>query len=173
MAQKIADRLLWAVEVLNIEPHNALLEIGCGAGIAVQMICERLTTGKIIAVDQSQAMIAAARKRNSAGLAAEKADFQLAPLSQVDVGEVRFDKIFAVNVNVFWQKPDNELAVIKNLLKPDGRAYFFFQPPVASKVADIAARLKHNLQQNRLVIVHEQVKDLHPAPALVVIAQVS
>ena len=173
MAQKIADRLLWAVEVLNIEPHNVLLEIGCGAGIAVQMICERLNTGKIIAVDQSQAMIQAARKRNTDCIAAGKADFQLAPLSQVDVGEVRFDKIFAVNVNVFWQKPETELTVIKNLLKPDGRAYFFFQPPVASKVADIAARLKHNLQQNRLVIVHEQVKDLHPAPALVVIAQVS
>lgn len=171
MAQKVADRLLWAVEVLDIEPDDVLLEIGCGAGIAVQMICERLTTGKIIAVDQSQAMIAAARKRNSAGLAAGKADFQCVSLSQVAVEDLRFDKIFAVNVNVFWQKPEKELAVITRLLKPGGRAYFFFQPPVASKVPDIAARLKHNLQQSGLVMVQEQIKELHPAPALVVVAQ--
>ncbi len=173
MAQKIAERLVWAVEVLAVQPDDILLEIGCGAGIAAQMVCERLTTGKIIAVDQSKAMIQAAQKRNHAWIATEKADFQLAPFIQVDVGQVRFDKIFAVNVNVLWQKPEKELAVIKKLLKPGGQVYFFFQPPAASKVPDIAARLKHNLQQSGLVIVQEQVKDSQPAPTLVVIAQVS
>ena len=171
MAQKIADRLLWAVEVLDIKPDDVLLEIGCGAGIAVQMICEWLTTGKIIAVDQSPTMIAAARKRNTASLAAGKADFQCASLSQAAVEDLRFDKIFAVNVNVFWQKPEKELAAITRLLKPGGRAYFFFQPPVASKVPDIAARLRRNLQQGGLVIAQEQVKELHPVPMLVVVAQ--
>jgi cyclopropane fatty-acyl-phospholipid synthase-like methyltransferase len=38
----VPPRLLWAVEQLAIEPDDQVLEIGCGGGVAVWLICDRL-----------------------------------------------------------------------------------------------------------------------------------
>src|SRR5688572_10376059 len=108
MPPKIADRLLWAVEILDVEPNDHLLEIGCGHGAAVSLICERLTTGTITAIDRSQTMIDAASKRNQEWVTAGKATFQAAALKDADFGGTRFNKIFAVNVSLFWTPPANE-----------------------------------------------------------------
>jgi SAM-dependent methyltransferase len=132
MATKIPERFTWAVETLAVEPHEHLLEIGCGSGVAVSLICEQLATGKITAIDQSPKMIAAATQRNQSCIASGKAVFHTAALS--DFAGEQFHKIFAVNVNVFWLKPAQEFRVIKNLLLPAGRLYLFYEPPSASQI---------------------------------------
>jgi ubiquinone/menaquinone biosynthesis C-methylase UbiE len=63
MAKKDAERLIWAVETLTVDPADHILEIGCGAGVAVTLVCEKLGSGKVMALDRSEAMIAQARKR--------------------------------------------------------------------------------------------------------------
>ena len=60
-----ADRLAWAVETMDIRPSDRVLEIGCGHGVAVTLICQRLTSGSVLAVDRSQTMIDMARRRNA------------------------------------------------------------------------------------------------------------
>lgn len=64
MAEKIAERLQWAVDTLSAASTDHLLEIGCGHGVAVSLVCERLTSGTITAIDRSEKMINLARKRN-------------------------------------------------------------------------------------------------------------
>src|SRR3954449_12943420 len=64
MAGKASERFLWAVDTLEVRPTDRLLEVGCGHGIAVSLVCERLTTGTITAIDRSPKMIAMATRRN-------------------------------------------------------------------------------------------------------------
>jgi ubiquinone/menaquinone biosynthesis C-methylase UbiE len=45
VADAVPPRLLWAVERLSVEPDDHLLEIGCGSGVAVSLICDRLGDG--------------------------------------------------------------------------------------------------------------------------------
>jgi cyclopropane fatty-acyl-phospholipid synthase-like methyltransferase len=52
MAKTIADRILWAVEMLAVDPSDRLLEIGCGVGSSVSFICNRLIDGTITAIDR-------------------------------------------------------------------------------------------------------------------------
>lgn len=44
-ANMVPERVAWAVDMLNVAPDDQLLEIGCGAGQAVSLICQRLDTG--------------------------------------------------------------------------------------------------------------------------------
>src|SRR6266498_1502438 len=67
------QRLQWAVQVLNVAPEDEILEIGCGPGVAVSLVCEQLAGGKITAIDRSATAIKQAAKRNADHLASGKA----------------------------------------------------------------------------------------------------
>jgi SAM-dependent methyltransferase len=130
---KASDRLLWAVDVLDVVPDDRILEIGCGHGVAVSLVCERLEGGRITAVDRSQKMIAAARKRNQG--CADRARFITASLEEADLGDETYDKVFAVHV-ASLHRPGRALDVVRERLVPGGGFYVFSQAPGWKHLAD-------------------------------------
>jgi SAM-dependent methyltransferase len=152
-AANLPDRIVWAVETLNIKPSDHLLEIGCGRGIAASLICERLGRGRLTAIDRSKTMIAAARKQNRAHLDSGKVRFEVVALADAELGRQAFSKILAINVNLFWMDPSKELAVIRKLLRPNGALYLVYEPPArASQLAKLASSLIPNLERGGLMI---------------------
>jgi cyclopropane fatty-acyl-phospholipid synthase-like methyltransferase len=147
----VPERLLWAVKVMDLGPDDHLLEIGCGSGAAVALICEHLVGGRIVAIDRSATAISGANKRNAKYIAAGKAVLQTLALEQLKPSDVlggreRFDKIFAMNVNLFWvRSPAKELDLIKGLLEPGGALYLFYgyggPPPAEGKASQNAHRI--------------------------------
>jgi trans-aconitate methyltransferase len=170
VAHEIAERLVWAVNTLEIEPSDRLLEIGCGHGAAVSLICGQLTDGTITALDRSETMIRAAASRNLGHASAGKARFHTAELDKTNWGPERFNKIFAVNVNLFWMKPAKELNIIRTLLLPGGSVYLFNQPPTAGKIVHIADRTTQNLTAEGFIINQILNENLSAGPAVCVIA---
>ena len=140
-AKSAPDRIVWAVETLDIGPSEHLLEIGCGHGLAVPLVCEKLLRGTLTAIDRSPKMIAVAEKRSRILVDAGKAAFETVALADADLGHRRFSKIFAINVNLFWTDPAAELPVVRRLLRPDGALYLFYQPPNPAQLKPIAAKL--------------------------------
>jgi len=63
---EVAQRLVWAVETLDVKSTDRLLEIGCGHGVAVSLVCERLDGGRVMAIDRAPKMMAMAKRRNRA-----------------------------------------------------------------------------------------------------------
>jgi SAM-dependent methyltransferase len=151
MAAKAApERMLWAVETLAPDPDDQLLEIGCGTGVAVWLICEKLVGGRIVAIDRSAAAISRAAKRNAGGISSGKAVLRTVALEELQPADVlqgrqRFDKIFAMNVNLFWvHRPTRELDLIRGLLDPGGALYLFYgygETPQRGKAGENAARV--------------------------------
>ncbi|ALN81775.1 class I SAM-dependent methyltransferase [Lysobacter antibioticus] len=169
MQARTPDRILWAVERLDPAAADELLEIGCGNGAAVASICPRLDRGRITAIDRSPAAIAAATRRNAAHIASGKAVFLATELACFESSAHRFDKAFAVNVNVFWLRPTVELRVLARVLKPGGALCLVFQPPSESQLDSIATAcaerlvaqgfvairtVRHRLENGAAVCVH-------------------
>ncbi|MEV6817106.1 class I SAM-dependent methyltransferase [Micromonospora sp. NPDC051296] len=134
-AAAVPERIRWAVETLAVKPTDRLLEIGCGGGVAVALLCPRLSTGRIVAIDRSETATARARRRNDADVRAGRATirtvaFRPADISAVGLDSERFDTIFAINVNLFWTGPArDELALVRRLLAPGGAVYLCYEPP--------------------------------------------
>jgi trans-aconitate methyltransferase len=77
-----SPRLAWAVEQIDVQPADRVLEVGCGHGVAVTLICERLHDGTVVGVDRSPTLIRAATNRNTAHVAAGRARFLHASLHE-------------------------------------------------------------------------------------------
>jgi ubiquinone/menaquinone biosynthesis C-methylase UbiE len=125
----MTDRLRAIVEQLGIGPDDRVLEIGCGHGVAATFVCERLAGGCLTAIDRSPKMIEAAARRNAAHVEAGKAEFLVAKLEDLDLGERRFDKVFAVRVGLFHREPDRAQRIAERWLAPGGQVFSFFDPP--------------------------------------------
>jgi SAM-dependent methyltransferase len=128
----VPERITWAVRVLAPAPDDQLLEIGCGPGVAVAHICEHLAGGQILAIDRSPTAIARATRRNAGCIAAGKAVLRTAAVESLQAadlleGREGFDKVFALNVNLFWvRSPTRELGLITTVLKPGGALALFY-----------------------------------------------
>jgi ubiquinone/menaquinone biosynthesis C-methylase UbiE len=125
----VGERLRSIVGELDIQPDDRVLEIGCGHGVAATLVCERLEGGRLTAVDRSPKMIQAAARRNAAHVEAGKAEFLVAALEDLDLGDRRFDKIFAVRVGLFHRNPERAQALAERWLAPGGQVRAFFDEP--------------------------------------------
>lgn len=133
MAAKASERIVWAVEVLDVAADDRLLEVGCGHGVAVSLVCERLGGGRITAVDRSQKMIEAARKRNAS--CGDSARFITATVEDADLGDETYDKAFAIHVAAL-HKPGKPLEVVRQRLVGGGRFYLFSSAPGWKRAQD-------------------------------------
>jgi ubiquinone/menaquinone biosynthesis C-methylase UbiE len=125
----VSERLRSVVEQLDIRPDERVLEIGCGHGVAATLVCERLEEGHLTAVDRSAKMIQAATRRNAAYVKAGRVDFLVASLEDLDLGDRRFDKIFAVRVGLFHRDPERARRLVERWLAPGGEVFTFFDLP--------------------------------------------
>ena len=125
----MSERLRKVVDELDIQPGDRVLEIGCGHGVAASYVCELLEGGRLTAVDRSRKMIEAARRRNAEHVEAGRAEFLVAALEQLELGERRFDKVFAVRVGLFQRQPERARALVEAWLAPGGAVTSVFDPP--------------------------------------------
>lgn len=127
---KTPQRFAWAASALQLSPSHQVLELGCGAGLLVAEMLEYLKTGSVTAIDQSAPMISKAIKRNAASVDDGKAIFeQVALIDFMPKPKKKFDVITGFNFNVFTKLPQVEMEIIRNLLKPGGGLFVFYQAP--------------------------------------------
>jgi ubiquinone/menaquinone biosynthesis C-methylase UbiE len=133
MMPPVSDRLRAIVDGLGIRPGDRVLEIGCGHGVAAALVCER--GGRLTAIDRSAKMIDAAARRNAAHVAAGNAEFLVMELEALDLGERRFDLVFAARVGLFHREPERARALVEPWLAPGGEVRAFFDPPALRRAA--------------------------------------
>ena len=160
VASKPSNRLLWAVETLDVQPDDRILEVGCEHGVAVSLVCERLDGGRITAVDRSPRMIEMAVRGNHRY--AGKARFIAASLEQADLEEGVYSQVFAVHVAALHH-PGEALDTVRRRLADGGRLYLFSQAPgwkAAGQAEGFGAKLGRDLEAAGFAIDATLVKDV-------------
>ncbi len=115
------------------------MEIGCGRGVAIRLVCDSSPDIRMTAIDRSAAMVEAATQRNADLIAAGRVRVQLGQLESVLEAGNRYDIVFAINVNRFWVKPVvPALRALRRMLRPGGEFYLFYEAPTSEKATEIA-----------------------------------
>lgn len=143
----VPERVRWAVQVLDPGPAEQILEIGGGPGVAAALVCERLTTGRLLVVDRSRVAVQRTAQRTAAHLASGRLAVQQSSLDALSVPPHSFDKAFAVNVNLFWMSGANrELTVLSQALRPQGILHVFYGatgPTAADRITTAVSTALH------------------------------
>src|ERR671921_2418442 len=173
MASKPSERFVWAVDTLALDPADRVLEVGCGHGVAVSLVCERLTSGRITAIDRSKKMIEMAARRNREHVAGGRAVLKTTALEKADFGNERFDKVFAFNVAPFWLQPKAALGIVREHLARDGAVYLFWDArhSAPERARDLGNELGDRLREGGFSVDRVLVEDLRPVPAVCAIGR--
>jgi trans-aconitate 2-methyltransferase len=108
----------WGMEVLGrleLRGDEAVLDAGCGSGRVTEQLLKRLPTGRVLAVDASEAMVAKARERLG-----DRASYLVADLCELEVDEP-VDLVFST-ATFHWILDHARLfARLREALQPCGR----------------------------------------------------
>jgi ubiquinone/menaquinone biosynthesis C-methylase UbiE len=120
------------VESMGIKPSDRVLEVGCGHGLAATLVCQKLGEGGMyVAVDRSRRMVRAAETRNQGYVRSGTAKFVTSAFESLNLGEERFDKVFAMRVRLFFAEPEKAQRLAKRWLAPGGRIFVQYDEPGA------------------------------------------
>lgn len=111
----------FAVERLDIQPTDKVLDIGFGGGITIAEMLKMIDTGKIYGIDFSLVMVEQAKQKFKPEIESNKVSIEFGDVKQLAFAEKKFDKICTVNTIYFWNEPLANLKEIKRVLKSDGK----------------------------------------------------
>jgi cyclopropane fatty-acyl-phospholipid synthase-like methyltransferase len=117
--------------------------------VAASIVCERLETGRMLLIDRSATAIERTRRRNAEHVSSGRLELETVDLRDFEARGRRFDKVFAVNVNIFWTtRATDELARVREALAPGSRLFLFYETPSAGRAGEVATRVADALRAN-------------------------
>lgn len=110
----------WTVSLLDIQPHDHILEIGFGPGVAIQHASQKAVNGLVTGIDLSTTMVHVAAKSNAAAIKAGRVDLRHGTVSSLSFPDEVFDKAYTIHSIYFWEKPIDDLREVRRVLKAGG-----------------------------------------------------
>jgi SAM-dependent methyltransferase len=165
----------WTLELLDLQPRDRVLEVGVGPGLALRRAAELAHRGRVVGLDHSALMVQQARRRNARAVACGLVDLRLGSAEHLpDLGG-RFDKVFGVNVFMFWKDPLPVLAGLRAVMEPGATIGLTHQARRRGATSDDtragAARIAEALRSAGFDEVRAELLELAPVAAACVLAR--
>lgn len=127
MARETAAQNERALELLNIQPADHVLEVGFGHGRSLELAARRAPEGLVAGVDHSEQMAETAMRANARLVAGGRVEIRRADSNALPWGDRSFDRAFTVNTIYFWRDPRRDLGELARVLRPGGRLAVSFR----------------------------------------------
>ncbi len=119
---EIAEQRALTRAALGVRPGERGLDVGCGPGfLACELAREVGELGRIVAIDASRDMIAAARERVRRERLAERIELAVGDAAQLAFPRGSFDFVVGVQVYLYVADVEGALAEAARVLRPGGR----------------------------------------------------
>jgi cyclopropane fatty-acyl-phospholipid synthase-like methyltransferase len=166
------ERSRWTVDLLNIDPDDRVLELGCGPGVALRDVARRLLSGTVLGIDHSPIMVKQAARRNRVAIAAGRVLVRAGPIEDARAAGGPFTKIFSVNVVQFVPDKAAFFRLLHTMLAPDGIVATTYQPrnenPKRADAVAMADLISAAMKSAGFARIHVEERDFEP-PAVCVI----
>lgn len=127
MARETWAQNIRAIEALDVDGTDSILDVGCGHGRSLATLAARAPNGSVTGVDPSELMVEIAIERNRALVKAGQVDVAVAGVEALPFPDGAFDKALCVHVVYFWSDLDAPLREIARILKPGGVLALLFR----------------------------------------------
>lgn len=170
------ERNAWAVELLNLQLSDNVMEIGFGPGLALEIISKSISTGKIYGVDHSKKMFKLASKRNYSAVSSNRMKLFHASISDLPESIKNLDKVLDINTFQFWQNHLDILCNIKKRMSKEGTIVIIHQPrkpgSTQSDADEVGEKISSLLKKAGFKNIAIHNKNLEPVAAFCVIGNV-
>lgn len=110
----------WALDFVNFQEQDQVLDIGCGGGATLKRMSERISRGHLTGVDYSEVSVKMSQEMNAADIRNGKMEILEASVEKLPFEDERFDKIVTVESFYFWPNPAENLKEVLRILKKGG-----------------------------------------------------
>jgi ubiquinone/menaquinone biosynthesis C-methylase UbiE len=123
MNQRIAQR---AIELLDVQPSDSVLEVGFGSGMGIELLARSASSGRVASIDPSEEMVEQAGARHANAIRARRVDLRRGSVESLPFENSLFDKALAINSMQVWSDAVLGLQEIQRVLKPGGAVVLGF-----------------------------------------------
>jgi SAM-dependent methyltransferase len=129
---------------MDLASTDRVLEVGYGPGLALESVLPRIPDGQVVGLDHSVTMRHAAAARNRGAVADGRLTLRVGEVENLASSDDPilagpFDRIFAVNVAMFWKNQEQVFGLLAGRLATGGRIFITVQPRTGERT-DEAAR---------------------------------
>ena len=167
------DRNRWTVDLLDIQPTDHVLELGCGPGLALQSCLSHATEGLVVGLDHAETMLAQAAARNRHAIKDKRLELWLGSLRELSGSADQYDKIYSVNVVQFLEDLQAVFSVFHHHLKPGGMVATTYMPrgqnPSKAKAWQMADEVTRHMVRTGFTQIRTEELALKPIPAICVL----
>jgi len=110
-----------ALERMNVQPGERVLDLGCGAGLGSRLLGEAVgPKGRVLAMDISDRMLLRARAANAM---LKHVGFTCGSSEHLPFADDLFDKALSVEAFYYFEDQEKALAELQRVLAPSGRLF--------------------------------------------------
>ncbi|MCZ6800552.1 MAG: class I SAM-dependent methyltransferase [Nitrospirae bacterium] len=128
-----ADLNNFIKDLLDLQEHDRVLEIGSGPGTLLNQMAQLTTKGLVEGIDFSDAMLDQARKTNKQYISTKRIKIQKGNGNDLPYGHESFDKVCTSNTIYFFDNPIENFKEIFRVLKPGGKFVVGFRDKAQMK----------------------------------------